>query len=382
VSVTGDVPTALAELLALEDEGWVVSCYQKLEPGDRSGEKYRIKLKNRIARAKDRLKVLGFGHDERERLTAELDRVEGVFARARNLDGSRGVAVFAGDGWLRAVRLPFVLRSRVIVDRTPVVSELVALTEAGTRVLVVLADRLHARLFDVNLEAVHELDSIIEPTASQSTKWRPDSNAPGEGEYRFHSRIREEKHRHLARVADALSRTFRQRAFDGLVVGGIGPDVEALLPHLPTDLRDKVIGVMRTAPKKATPAEVREHAMALWAEAADAAAADAVGELEGLKTSGWGTDGVEPTLRALSLGQVRTLIVDPDAVVPGFRFPDSGRLSTSSSGLESEGQPAPVADVLDDAMEDALRQRARVAVARGDGFDALAALLRFRITPK
>src|SRR6185436_8827418 len=98
-------------------------------------------------------------------------------------------------------------------------------------------------------------------------------------------------------------------------------------------------------------------------------------------SSGWSVDGIEPTLRALSLGQVRTLIVDPDAVVAGYRFPDSGRLSTSSSGLESEGQPVAVADVLDDAMEDALRQRARVAVARSDGdgtFDQLAAILRFR----
>ena len=36
-----------------------------------------------------------------------------------------------------------------MLDRTPVVSELVAITEAGTRVLVVIADRTSGRLFDV-----------------------------------------------------------------------------------------------------------------------------------------------------------------------------------------------------------------------------------------
>jgi len=34
-----DIQTALQELLALDGTGgWVVSCYQKLEPGDRAGE--------------------------------------------------------------------------------------------------------------------------------------------------------------------------------------------------------------------------------------------------------------------------------------------------------------------------------------------------------
>lgn len=385
VSVTGDVPTALAELLALEDQGWVVSCYQKLEPRDRAADKFRIALKNRISRAEDRLRVLGFAHGERELVTAELERVFEFFGHSVTLDGARGVAVFAGKGWLRAVRMPYVLRSRVMVDRTPVVSELVALTEAGTRVLVAVADRMHARLFIVDLEGVHEVEDLFEATAPPASKFRPDGNAPGVGEYRFHSRIREEKHRHLARVADEMSRLFRQRAFDGVVIGGIGTEADALLPHLPTDVRDRFIGVIKAAPRKVTPAEIREQAMERWAEAADAAAADAVGEYEGLKGSGWAVEGVDAALQALFQGQLRTLIVDHDAIVPGFRFPGSGRLSTSASGLKSEGDPVPVADLLDDAIEDALRQRSRVAVVRGEHatrFDRLAAILRFRITPK
>ena len=121
--------------------------------------------------------------------------------------------------------------------------------------------------------------------------------------------------------------------------------------------------------------------MELWGDAADAAAADAVGELEGLQASGWAVNGVEPTLRALFQGQVRTLIVDQDAEQPGYRLPGSGRLTTAPSGLKSEGEPIPVADVLDDAIEDALRQRCRVAVVHGDDASLVehaAAILRFR----
>jgi peptide chain release factor subunit 1 len=378
-----DIQLALQELLALDGKGgWVVSCYQKLEPGDRAGEKYRIKLKNRLRLAGQRLGILGFAHAEREAVQRDLARIEEFFAHSGNLSGARGVAVFASRSYFRVVRLPYVLRSRVLVDRTPVVSELVALAEAGSRLLVAVADRRTARLFDVGLSGIEELDGLIAPDATRPARFHPErGNAPGIGEYRFHTRIREEKHRHLAHVADAVLRAFRAHAFDGLVIGGAGADAEALLPHLDASVRDRVVGVLRLAPKGASPAEIREQALAMLAEANEAGAADAVGEVAGLVKSGWAVDGVEESLRALARGQVRTLLVDHDAVLPGYRMSASGRLATAPAAGRADGEAVPVADLLDDAIEEALRQRARVLVVRGPmarRIDRLAALLRFR----
>ncbi len=104
-------------------------------------------------------------------------------------------------------------------------------------------------------------------------------------------------------------------------------------------------------------------------------------ELVSLQGTGLTTESIEPTLRALSRGQVRTLVVDGDAVVPGYRCSVSGRLTESAAAARGEGDAVPIADLLDDAIEDALRQRARVAVVRGAEarrFDRLAAILRFR----
>jgi len=378
-----DFQSALQELLALGNtRGWVVSCYLKLEPGDRAGEKYRIKLKNRLRQAEQRLDVLGFRHGERETVLAHLGRIEAFFGHTPNLAGARGVAVFAANGMFRVVRLPYVLRSRVLVDRTAVVGELVALAETGTRLLVAVADRKAARLFDVGLDAASELDGLIAPEATRAKRFHPErDSAPGAGEYRFHNRIREEKQRHLARVADAVGRAFRGGPYDGVVVGGSGTDAEALLPHLDSAVQGKVLGTLRLAPKGVTPAELREQAFALLADAAETAAAEAVGEVAGLVASGWATDGVEATLKALARGQIRTLIVDHDAVIPGYRMSASGRLATAPSGTRAEGEPVPVADLLDDAIEEALRQRARVLVVRGPmarRIERLAGLLRFR----
>ena len=389
---SGGVGGALAELLALgATRGWVVSCYQKLEPGDRAGDKYRIKLKNRLRRAAERLDILGFSHDDREAVKRLLDRIEGFFSDSSGLPGTRGVAVFAAAGLFRAVPLPYVLKSRVVVDRTPVVGELVALVEAGTRLLAVVADRRSARFFDVGLEGVSELDGMVAPGATRPARFHGERAmgrvsagrgvTPGAGEYRFHNRIREERQRHLALVAETVGAHVRARPYDGLVIGGAGVDADALLPHLPPQLQEKVLGVLHLAPRKASGAEIRDQALELLSGAAEQASAAAVRELVALRDGGLACAAVQPTLLALSRGQVRTLIVDADAVVPGYRWSVSGRLSETAAGARGEGDPLPLADLLDEAIEDALRQRARVAVVRGADagrFDRLAAILRFR----
>jgi peptide subunit release factor 1 (eRF1) len=96
----------------------------------------------------------------------------------------------------------------------------------------------------------------------------------------------------------------------------------------------------------------------------------------------WSVNGLDSTLSALSRGQVRTLLVDADASEPGFRCGTSGRLARTERECREEGDPVPVLDIVDDAIEEALRQdvdvnvvydpEARTAVA------GLAGLLRFR----
>ena len=388
----GDVAGTLAELLARGDKaGWVVTCYQKLEPGDRAGEKYRIKLKNRLRAAEDRLDVLGYSHAEKAAIQEALGKIEDFFRFRSNLMGARGLAIFAAPKLFRVVPLPYVLRSRVIVDRTPVVGELVALTEEGTRVLAVVADRRSARFFDVGLFGATELDGVAAPESSRGGRFHAAQRAgprqggshvgPGYGEYRFQNRIREEKERHLARVAEHAQGLLRA-GFDGFVVGGIGVAADALLAHLHPSVRDRLVGVLQLAPRKVSAAEIQSRTMELVADHAQRRAEDAAEEFRARLPERWAIDGVEATLRALARGQVRTLLVDHDARVPGYRCSTSGCLSESLALCRGEGEPLPVADVVDDAIEDALRQRAHVAVVRGapaKRFDRLAAILRFRL---
>lgn len=381
-----DMLSALAELLARGRQSpWTVSCYQKLEPADRVGEKYRIKLKNRLRRVADRLEVLGFSHAEREGIRDALGRIEEYFRYPSNLDGGRGIALFAGPRYFRAVTLPYVLKSRVLVDRTPVIGELVALSETRSRVLALAVDRRTARFFDVWFDQVTELVGLATP-ATRTARFHPErDDAPGVGEYRFHTRIRQEKHRHLAAVAEVVSARLRAEAYDGLLIGGSSVEGEALQRYLSPSVTDRVtVGVIALMPRQVTPAEIARRAAEFLDEEARRRAERDVDALRQALGTGWAVDGVEDTLAALQRGQVAALLVDHDAEVPGFRLAKSGRLTTEPAGSRAEGDAQPIADVLDDAIEDALRQRARVAVVRGPlakRFRRLAAMLRFQIRP-
>jgi peptide subunit release factor 1 (eRF1) len=87
-------------------------------------------------------------------------------------------------------------------------------------------------------------------------------------------------------------------------------------------------------------------------------------------------------LKALARGQVRSLLVNSDAGEPGFRCGDSGRLALTEAECRGEGEPIPVIDIVDDAIEEALRQSVDVNVVyepeARDAIEGLGALLRFR----
>jgi peptide chain release factor subunit 1 len=362
-----DVHAAVQRLAAI-DPGpyWVVTCYLKLEPRDRTRGKYLIKMKNRVKEAAAGLSQQELTHADREALSADLQRVLDYLEDPNHLPSTRAIAIFASQGLdlFEALPLPHVHRSRLAIDHEPLVRELVALDEEFGTILVVVYDRTAARFFEVTAYDCVELTSLAGIDASRAGKFhgshqrqvmaRAGTPSGSAGEHNYHMRIRTEKQRFYAQIADRIFHIHRQRPLAGVLVGGIGADAGAVIPHLHSYLHDLVMGVVKLNPKHATRAEVREAALAFREErerAWERAHADAV--KEGVP-EGWAVNGVDATLKALSRGQVRTLLAD---------------------GQDDDLR-------IDEAIEDALRQRAQVDVLYDDKarrvVDVLAALLRFR----
>ena len=341
----------------------VVSCYLKLEPRDKTRGKYLIKMKNRVREALAALDREGLKHAQRESVAADLERVRHFFEEPARLPPARGIAIFACTplALFEAIPLPHVHRSRLAVRPVPLIRELVALEEEFGRILAAACDRTGARFFEVTAYDVTELPALVQP-ASRTAKFHGANEVmgglllarrAGQSVESLYQELKE-KHRLYAAVADHVFQLHSERPFAGLVVAGIGVDAAALLPHLHTYLHDLVLGVVKLNPKSVTAAQVREAALTLREERERAwERAHAEAAREGLAT-GWAVNGVEPTLKALERGQVRTLLAD---------------------GHDDDPR-------IDDAIEEALAQRAQVDVLYDErarrAVQGLAALLRFR----
>jgi peptide chain release factor subunit 1 len=354
VPIERDLSASVAALAAIEPgPHWIVSCYLKLEPRDKTRGKYLIKMKNRVRETVATLATRPLERADREAIAADLGRVLEYFEDPGRLPSTRGIAVFAsrGLGLFEALSLPHVHRSRLSVDHVPLVRELVALEEEFGTILVAVCDRTAARFFEVTAFDCTELTALAGVEASRGSRFHAVSGA---GEHNYHMRIRTEKQRLYAHVADRIFQIHSQRPLSGLVVAGVGVDAGAVVPHLHTYLHDLVLGVVRLNTKQVTAAEVREAALALREErerAWERAHADAAKEGVG---TGWAVNGIDATLKTLGRGQVRTLLAD---------------------GADADPR-------IDEAVEEALRQRAQVDVLYDDKarrvVDGLAALLRFR----
>jgi len=389
----GGAPQLIERLTRFEaGRHWVISCYLKLEPRDRARGKYLIKLKNRVRERLAWLEQQAVDRATRDEVAQDLTRVREYLEHSGNLPAGQGIALFACTPrkLFEAVPLPHVFRSRLAVDRTPLVRELAAVRDEFGVVLCAAYDRAGARLFRVTAFDIEELPSLSAGSTTRAGRFhgvrvpaRAGSGFAASGEHNFNQRIRVEKHRHYAQIAQRLFELVHAEPVRGIVLAGIGRgEVDAVRAHLHPYVARLVLGSARINPKTAHDAEILAAILDVRGSADRQEQLDRVASMRDSLATGWAANGIPATLDALARGQVRTLLVDGADARPGWRCNSSGRLAIDAEGCLDEGPVTPVPDVLDEAIEDALRQHCHVSViedgAARDAVDGLGALFRFR----
>lgn len=373
----------LTRLAKLRPSGQpVVSCYVRLLPDDRNRRKYLITLKNAVRTASQAGASLG--HAVREVLERDLARVVASVETPARLPRTPGLAIFACEplGLFEMVPLPAVHRTRVALGRTPLVRELDETERSFGRLLVVATDRAHARFFEVTALDTKELTSLRSP-AMRGRRFHSDrQGSPGWGEHDYHNRIREEKHRHFAAVVRRIEEFEAANATAGLVVAGPGPEGREVARFLSPALGRKLLGTTRLTVSEIRPADARAAGLAVRTEFTRSHDRATVESMEKAVGNRWAANGVRPTLRALSRGQLRHLLIPEAQSGAGYRCSTTGRLVLAKADCRGEGEAIPVPDLINEAIEEAFRQQVTVSVIHDqeaqEGIDGLAGFLRFR----
>lgn len=372
-------------LVTSSGERRIVSASIRFDPEDRLGGAYLLMLKDELRRLDDDPVLHDLDHASREELTRDLRRIYHWAEAAGPTWSAPALAVFSWEagGLFEAIPLPGAVRTRVVVDRTPRVRDLVAAEPFTRPVVVVVLDRTHVRLFEADYQHAQELPGIF-AAASGGGKFHPDRHdAPGWGERDFQGRREEEARRQHAEITPALEELVRSKQAVGIVLAGPRDRTAALAVDLPLEMTRLLLGEIPLNPTSVTPGQVKEATRHLLADAGHRLILDELRDFQAAMGEKRAVEGIRETLRAVSNGQVRMLLVGEDCRGAGFRCGPQGRLVLSPDECSEAGEPTPLLDVVDEAVEDALRMQASVMTLpepdSRDLVDGIGAFCRYRV---
>jgi peptide chain release factor subunit 1 len=367
----------IAELEAFDGRGHrVLSVYLDLEPQRQARHAYRVVLEDLSKEIRSRL-------DRKERDAFQAEVMQAQEWLEEHAPHGKGVALFSSEPrkLFKAHWLPVRVQDHLAWDLTPDVAPLIEVADEYERYAVALVENDRARLFTVFMGAIEESDTLRDKEVPS----RHDQGGLSQSHFQRHHDLHVLWH--LKRVAERLAALYRSRPFDRLILAGPEEVTSELRPLLPDPLARRVVAAV-PLDVSADERDILEKTLQIEAGIEREDEERLLGEL--LETAGAGgraTTGTAPTLEALWLGEVRTLMVADGAELEGSECLNCGRLEprqiatcpACGSAMRS------VHDVVHRAMARTIEQAGRVEVVHGDAARrllevgaGLGALLRFR----
>jgi peptide chain release factor subunit 1 len=324
------------------------------------------------------LRIVRRDHAGNPSVCRDLKRIEDHVRGGIDRSHVRGLALFscaAHDFW-RVVELPVAVRSQVVVNHTPAIRQLEAVVDEYERFGVLLADKQRARMF------VYELGELADSSElfDQLPRQEDDGRAIRKDGVRDH--VAALAHAHLRNAADVAFKVFQDGRFDRLVIGApdeIANELESLLhPYL----RERLVARCKVR-VDASVEEIRQVALEVEADVEREGEADAVRRLrDAVGSDNRGVIGLDATLRALVERRVDVLLVSTGFAAPGWRCGGCGWIGRVGRKCPvCSADMHEVADVVEEAIEDALAQSCEVEVCVGnadlDVMGQIGALLRY-----
>ncbi len=316
--------------------------------------------------------------DGDQSVEADLRRIDEYVRGGLDRSHTRGLAFFscvAHDLW-EVIPLPVPVRNRLVVNHLPAVGQLEAVVTDYQRIGVLLADRQRARVF------VFDLGELIEHTETIDELPR-DYDERGDmerGDVQHH--VDALALQHLRNAADAAWRVYQDHGFEYLAIGApdeIANMVEGMLhPYLRQRLCGR-IGV----PVNAAAADIKTAAFEVEASAERRRQAELIDRLrEAVATGRRGVAGLRRVLDAINVRKVDRLAVSAGYEESGWRCVACGALALVGRACAVCGSAmVRVDDVVEEAIEEALRQKCRVEICSGnadlDVLGRVGALLRY-----
>jgi len=384
MSITREQLRELAEFQ--DDQSCAVSFYfQPSTPRNKAHKEDTILIKDLAREAMRTLESKG----KRECARADIDRVIRLSGELRS-NGTHAKAVFACANrniW-HEYELPASLGStQLFVDRHFHLKPLAHLLGASPLLGVVLVDRHRARIFDLRLGELTELDDLFHPLPRRG---RSDGYAGYDGGH-AQRRVEDEARQHFKNVAGILKELLEKGVFEKWILACQDAHRPLFEPQLHPYVSQALIGRFHADLAHATRDEIRSHAQPIVDQWQNDRRRDLVEQaLSQSRSNGRGVTGLRRVLRSLELGQVQTLLVGESLQGHAVECPGCGHIDAHLVGFCPVCGRATqeIVDVSEAILPWVVRRDIETLYVKDDPeFDKIgniAALLRFRsekVTP-
>lgn len=398
----------IERLLSFKPNDYMVTnLYLRLGVEERTDRKYMRTFKDLVKVQKEYLEKWELKGDVLKSVEEDFRKMETFLSEPENLKGCRGIAIFSSSarGLFEIVKLPYTYRNRLMISQDPLIREIAAIDEELGRVGILLIDRKHVRFFLMDLETLEEVLDFVEPLATRAHRFHsggsmlkgaegtmkfsmpariggPNMVQHSFGEYRFHMRVKEEKHRLFKIAGDALMEVWKENKFDKLIIGSDREDINEIENHLHPYLLERLVGYIDTNPSYVEEADLKEKVYHLIMQKSREEELKLIDELREMEGRGLAVNGTSKVLEQLYNGNVRLLLVPESFHKPGYICAKS-YLPILKPECPTDEKVYPVPDVINEVIELALEERARVKTVFLEEvqkkIDGLACFMRFAL---
>ena len=321
--------------------------------------------------------------DRSESARADIERIVRLSQNLRG-NGVHAKAVFAcsARGFWREYDLPAQLSgTQLLVDRHFHLKPLAHLLGASPSLGVVLVDRHRARLFELRLGELNELEGFFHPL---SRRGRSDGFAGYDGGH-AERRVADEARQHFKFVADFFKDALEKGMFDKWILGCQEIHWSQFAPQLHSYASQKLLGRFSAEVAHVSRDEIRAQAERIFADWQQRRCSEALHEtLSQARSNGRGVTGLRRVLRSLEMGEIQTLLIGDNYVAQAVECTGCGHLDAHLVSFcpVCGRETREVVDVAEAILPWVIRHDIEVFYVKDDPeFDNVgnvAALLRFR----
>ena len=386
----------ILELAQFEDqEGCALSFYfQPTAPRNKAHKEEAIltkdlarealrQLESKKAESENGVKGKKKEKEKMESARADLDRIVRLSQDLRG-NGAHAKAIFAcsTQHFWREYDLPAQLSgTQLLLDRRFHLKPLANLLGAFPSLGVILMDRHRARLFDLRLGELTELEGFFHPL---SRRGRSDGFAGYDGGH-AERRVADEALHHFKFVADFIKDAVEKGMFEKWILGCQEIHWSQFAPHLHPDAAQRLLGRFSAEVAHVSRDEIRKQAERIFADWHHQRCTEALREtLSQARSNGRGVTGLRRVLLSLEMGEVQTLMIGENYVAQAVECTGCGHLDAHLVSFcpVCGRETREVVDVAEAILPWVIRHDIELFYVKDDPeFDNvgnIAALLRFR----